>query len=583
MPARVHMAMENISLVSFCGSYVLDERLRAERELWTDSVVLHEMAHTFFGDAVVVRDFAHAWLKESWATVMEWEYAEDTWDQGAFHFTLFQDTAWYLAEAASRYVRPIACHEYQNAFQLFDAHLYPGGAWRLRLLRHLLGNERFWEGVSAYLHAHQRGVVETIDLRRAFETAGGADLTRFFDQWILKPGCLAVKVTHAFDTASGTLNITAMQTQTTGLFDVDLPCSVELADGSWQTVRLPLTSARSVVGVTVTCAKAPLQIVVDEHGWVPHALVFEPGVPMLLRTARHGPTALARMRALTLLAASGASTTVISGLTETLAEEASVHVRVIAARSLAKVASVHAVRAMAAACETQTHPLVLSALVSGLGASRAPAIAQPALATLFARLQDTSYSYQLMGNVLTALGTVQSHDHLPVLARFAITESHWLWTRRGAIAGLGALRSRQARDALLDMLRKGDASHVVRASVARALGTASEWLPVSERGEIIAALEAVCHLDETVDGRFAAAEALVALCGPGALSAIQAVQAITTPRDQPAIDELASQAQGSAAPANTLAQLRATIDALTARVDELQAATGGGVSKVASG
>ena len=36
------------------------------------------MAHSYFGDAVVCRDFAHAWLKESWATYIEHAWLEDT-------------------------------------------------------------------------------------------------------------------------------------------------------------------------------------------------------------------------------------------------------------------------------------------------------------------------------------------------------------------------------------------------------------------------------------------------------------------------------------------------------------------------
>ena len=64
-------AMENISLVSWDDSWLVDERAHAEFGWLVDVINLHEMAHTWFGDVVVCRDFAHSWLKESWATYME--------------------------------------------------------------------------------------------------------------------------------------------------------------------------------------------------------------------------------------------------------------------------------------------------------------------------------------------------------------------------------------------------------------------------------------------------------------------------------------------------------------------------------
>ena len=50
---------------------------RAEMGWLIDRVNVHEMAHSWFGDLIVCRDYAHAWLKESWATYMESCWLED--------------------------------------------------------------------------------------------------------------------------------------------------------------------------------------------------------------------------------------------------------------------------------------------------------------------------------------------------------------------------------------------------------------------------------------------------------------------------------------------------------------------------
>lgn len=68
-------AMENISLVSWHDSLVCDEALHAERGLLVSTVNLHEMAHTYFGDLLVIKHFDDAYLKESFANFMEYVIA----------------------------------------------------------------------------------------------------------------------------------------------------------------------------------------------------------------------------------------------------------------------------------------------------------------------------------------------------------------------------------------------------------------------------------------------------------------------------------------------------------------------------
>jgi aminopeptidase N len=64
-------AMENISLVTWSHRFIMDEVWAKEFKLPMDTVNIHEMAHTYFGDLIVIRHFDQVWLKESWATYME--------------------------------------------------------------------------------------------------------------------------------------------------------------------------------------------------------------------------------------------------------------------------------------------------------------------------------------------------------------------------------------------------------------------------------------------------------------------------------------------------------------------------------
>lgn len=70
-------AMENVTLTSWDQRFVCDEMWAKEYKTITDIVVCHEMTHSYFGDAIGCRFFEHSWLKESWATYMEWNWLND--------------------------------------------------------------------------------------------------------------------------------------------------------------------------------------------------------------------------------------------------------------------------------------------------------------------------------------------------------------------------------------------------------------------------------------------------------------------------------------------------------------------------
>ena len=67
----------------------------------------------------------------------------------------------YFEETDERYVRPIVTRTYNSSWDLFDAHLYPGGAWRLHMLRRLVGDAAFWAATTASLATYSGRVVET--------------------------------------------------------------------------------------------------------------------------------------------------------------------------------------------------------------------------------------------------------------------------------------------------------------------------------------------------------------------------------------------------------------------------------------
>ncbi|RME21039.1 MAG: hypothetical protein D6798_19055, partial [Deltaproteobacteria bacterium] len=294
-------AMENISLVSWDDAWVVDEETRPELGWLVDLVNLHEMAHTWFGDSVVCRDFAHSWLKESWATYMESVWIEEHQGAEAMQAWLFEELRAYLSEARERYKRPIVTRRFDSSWDLFDRHLYPGGAVRLHHLRTVVGDGPFWAGVSDYLARYSGGVVETDDFRRVMEQHGGRDLARFFDQWFRSPGYPCLKVDGTHDAERGLYTVRVEQTQEdeaagVGLFDIPLCIAVQDADGTWHRLRLDLHDRSGAV--TLPLAAPPRQLVVDPDSALPHDLDgFDPGDDCLVASLTDCPFVRGRLRA----------------------------------------------------------------------------------------------------------------------------------------------------------------------------------------------------------------------------------------------------------------------------------------------
>lgn len=150
-----------------------------------ESIVAHELAHQWWGDAVTPVDFRSVWLNEGWATYAEAFYyrhlAGD--DEQAFLDYVRELQLTYLAwdaELLPIYDPPVD--------DLFNVSQYEKAACVLHMLRELLGRETFDQAQRDWLAAHLFGTVDGEDYRLHLEQASGQPLDWFFDQWIYTGG-----------------------------------------------------------------------------------------------------------------------------------------------------------------------------------------------------------------------------------------------------------------------------------------------------------------------------------------------------------------------------------------------------------
>ncbi len=162
-------AMEHQTLSSM-GDYFFDYETPNE---W---VVVHELAHQWWGNWVTCGTWRDIWLNEGFATYSEALWAEHRGGVDSLRAVM-------LEKKSAQFNGSI----YDPNFVL-NGTVYRKGAWALHMLRHIIGDEQFFAGIREYgqNHAYQNAV--TADFQSVMEDYYGESLDWFFEQWIYQPG-----------------------------------------------------------------------------------------------------------------------------------------------------------------------------------------------------------------------------------------------------------------------------------------------------------------------------------------------------------------------------------------------------------
>lgn len=564
-------AMENISLVSWDDRFLLDASLETEERQLVDVVNVHEMAHAWFGDHVVCRDFAHAWLKESWATYMETVWLEDTLGPDAASYDLLANAEAYFAECDDRYKRPIVTRRFDSSWDMYDMHLYPGGAWRLHMLRKTLGDAVFWPAVTDYLRTYGRSVVETDDFRRLLERHSGRSLGRFFDQWLRSPGFPELHAELSWDAEKREATLVVEQKQVdekAGIPCFELELDVLFVVGEEETRRtLSFASNRSVL--TVPLRESPTEVVLDPDQRLLARIDFDPGTERTRRQLVRGRDVRQRIEAGRRLVKS-ARPTAIAAVADAFGKEPYWGVRVRWAEALGDSGTEAALEALLRLAGTHDDPRVLPTLFRALGRYRDPRVASVAadrLAGLLGpRAREAAHE---------ALGAQREAAPMDVLRAAAALEGPGAFAQGGALRALGATRRPEALDVLLEASTPARAPIRARPSACAGLGALAPSLERGPRGRAIEAL--VDRLrDPDAKVRAAAANALVAARAKETTDALEAYR-LTLPAQERvrlgrAIAGLAkADEELSKSQEKRIEKLEAELRKLSARVDSVEA------------
>jgi aminopeptidase N len=184
-------AMENVGCVTIAERLIFRSKVTDTMHERRTGIVLHEMAHMWFGDLVTMRWFDDLWLNESFA-----DYCAALSSAEATRFTDAWTTfaggrkSWGYQQDELPSTHPIAADvpTLTAAIANFDGISYAKGASVLKQLVAYVGREPFFAGIRSYLAAHSWGNATLADLLAALEEHSGRDLSAWSKAWLETAG-----------------------------------------------------------------------------------------------------------------------------------------------------------------------------------------------------------------------------------------------------------------------------------------------------------------------------------------------------------------------------------------------------------
>jgi aminopeptidase N len=158
--------------MSIFGANHVDGRRTHER------LVVHELAHQWFGNSLTVADWRHIWLNEGFATYAEWLWSEVTGGVPA-HVSALR---WHARMASKSGDLRVAD---PGVARMFDERVYKRGALALHALRRSIGDATFFPLLKAWPTEYRHGTVTTEQFVDLAERHAGRSLDDVFGPWLM--------------------------------------------------------------------------------------------------------------------------------------------------------------------------------------------------------------------------------------------------------------------------------------------------------------------------------------------------------------------------------------------------------------
>jgi len=231
-----------------------------------DWIVVHELAHQWFGDSLTPETWSDIWLNEGFAT-----YSEVLWREHLYGMDGVGDNGGYWWKMGRiRWGNDwIGQTTLYDPYPVLDRVVYDKGAWLLHMLRGRIGDTAFFNLLDDWATGGGRpeGVVDTAEFVALASAYAGEDLAAFFDPWLHENTVPHLELDASVDGGFGVgSELTVNLIDRSGVdFDNVYPLRVTTDAGEeWRPIHMVGSEHTEVFGFD-----SPVQsVTLDPLGWV---------------------------------------------------------------------------------------------------------------------------------------------------------------------------------------------------------------------------------------------------------------------------------------------------------------------------
>ena len=141
-----------------------------------DFILVHELSHQWFGDMITCDIWPEIWMNEGFASYCEALWAEHIYGEDYYHS--YMESSNGVSDPSGPIYDPDP---------LFGGNtVYNKGSWVLHMLRGVMGDDAFFEGMYDYANdpRYMYGTITTREFQAVMEDHYGGDLGWYFDEWV---------------------------------------------------------------------------------------------------------------------------------------------------------------------------------------------------------------------------------------------------------------------------------------------------------------------------------------------------------------------------------------------------------------
>ena len=226
-----------------------DVSVTGDRSVRWRNVVIHEVAHQWFGNCVTEYDWDDVWLSEGFATYFTLMFREHAYGRDDFVNGLNDAKRLVYNHYKTDKESSIVHNNLKDMKDVLTYSLqYQKGAWVLHMLRNYVGEDNFRQGIRNYYKKYYNSTTTTNQFKTEMEVVSGMNLDTFFDQWLYKGGNMVLNGNWKFDEKKGRIEVNLNQVQNDGyLFEMPVELGISYNDKNLekiQTVKLEKEKGR---------------------------------------------------------------------------------------------------------------------------------------------------------------------------------------------------------------------------------------------------------------------------------------------------------------------------------------------------